>query len=181
MHTLYMTDHSPEHSSARSRIRSVRALPETLFPFLPGPARLACIGLAGATVVADLLAWVGNLGGEGIASGLRPVPLFGAVMLCAFTVAAAAVPRVVYAWLHRQFWSADSPGDRDDFTPQFFSFLGAHAPLGGLLIAVGGFTHDAPSRLLMAAIACIGGFFWAVHEGLLGYRRRENARAQLAP
>lgn len=61
------------------------------------------------TVAAGALAWISNISGTGVLLALqRPIPVFTGVMLTAFTVAAAAIPRAVYAWLQRASWFSAS-------------------------------------------------------------------------
>jgi hypothetical protein len=103
-------------------ITHVRGLPALLFPFLPIPAAVGCTLLAAATVAARGIAWYGNVAhSTGVALGV-----FVAVALTGFTLAAAGLPRVTYAWLDRDHWFADGEG----VTPAF-GLSGGHLPLAG--------------------------------------------------
>lgn len=145
-------------------------MPSVLFPFLPPPARIGALALIVVTIVADMLAWLGNLGGKGVASGLRPVPLFGAVALTGFTVASAALPRIVYDWLQRRHWAPgctrSSDPVMDDAFTDVCSVFGSHLVLAGLTIAAMTNANGAPSRVALSGIAGVGVLLWVVHEAL---------------
>jgi hypothetical protein len=163
---------TPDPAAAKATARTTRAVPRALprllpllFPFLPQPARIAASILTAATTIATALAWAGGLGNAGIVAGLRPVPLFAALVLTGFTVAAAALPRYAYRWLQRHDWPTD---------PSILLSFGAHILPGGALIVLLN-VADGPSSTILAGVSAFGAVLWFVHEALTARRIHETA------
>ncbi|NKE59705.1 hypothetical protein FXN61_23995 [Lentzea sp. PSKA42] len=147
-----------------------------LFPFLPPVARVGAAGLLAATVVATALAWAGGLGGAGIVSGLRPVPLFAALTLTGGSIAAATLPRYAYRYLQAHDWHRADP-NRD---PSFL-VVSAHLIFAVLQIVLISVTTGAPSGSILAGVSMLGAVLWTVHEALTARRIDELARQRKVP
>lgn len=169
------TPESATPAPARARIStSARAaVPRLLvatFPYLPTPARVASTVLAVAVIAATALAWIATLGGAGITSGLRPVPLFAALVLTGATIAAAVLPRYAYSWLESRDWFPGGEGFAVAIT-----VLGAHVILGSLELTLLGASVRQPSGAIMAGVSAVGTVLWIVHEALRAYAVRQLA------
>lgn len=145
-----------------ARGRTVMRLLTALFPFLPPAARIGAAALLVASLAATVLAWAGGLGGAGIASGLRPVPLFAALTLSGGTIAAATLPRYAYRYLQARDWHR-----ADSRTDPFYLVIGAHVIFIGLQITLLSVTNGAPSSSILAGVSTLGAILWIVHEALM--------------
>lgn len=155
----------------RSVPRLFKRLVIVLFPFLSVPARIAAAVLTAAMILTTVLAWMGTLGGAGISSGLRPVPMFAALVLTGTSIAAATLPRYAYNWLEKRGW----PADDFAFGDLLFPVVGSHVILLGLQIILLNLSENHPSSQIMAGVAAVGVVLWIVHEALRAYRIHQEA------
>jgi hypothetical protein len=123
--------------------------------------------LVAATIVATGLAWWGNTSTASTAG--RIVGAFLAVTLTGFTIAAAALPRVTYAWLERKDWPfSDGNG---------VAVVGSHVLLVVFAITNVDLARGHPAYTSAGAVGAVGAALWAIHEALSAKKTHDDARS----
>lgn len=134
-------------------------MPAILFPTMPTVPRLAFTGLTAAAIIATEMSWYSELAGMPAI-----VTLFVSLMIVAFIIIAATLPRFTYQWLHHNNrWSRRYPV----VVP---AIAGAHAPLAAAVFlhpALFGTETHQPGQVALAAVSAISIGFWVLHEALL--------------
>lgn len=125
------------------------------------------------SVIPLVLAWAGALGGAGITSGLRPVPLFAALLLTGLTIAAAAIPRYTYRYLQARNWDRADPAS----IAREVQIIGAHMILVVVQIVLVASSNDMPSSSILAGVSMLGTVLWGVHEALAARKIYEMSRS----